>query len=212
MRVRRVLLTGAVALLALLAFAATAGAYSGQVAFGQTTIEPAVNMADGSTIYLLTPNGAPFPSKANAAHAVAPLYLPMYPLSSTIAAGDLNCQPTNCDHANVVPPPLVAALGVSALYPIGVQNTPFGSFTGGLYKGHDHLVGVAPTGDFNIAWHVVLLVFTPKAIVDQSYNTRLGTEAQVDAAILNGDVAPIDTPITFNCSVVNEKVYTQHMG
>ncbi len=69
----------------------------------------------------------------------------------------------------------------------------------------------SPTGDFNVAWHVVLLVFTQKAIADFSYNTRLLTDSQVGGAILAGDVAPISTPITFNCSIVNEKVYTQHM-
>lgn len=211
MRARRVALT---ALLSVLAFAfvtASASAYSGQVFFGGASVEPAVNLADGSTIYLLTPNGAPFPSKANPDHAVAPLYLPMYPLASTIPAASLNCVPTNCDHANVVPPPIVSALGVAGLYPIGSQATPYGTFTGGLYKGHDHLVGKAPTGDFNVAWHVVLLVFTQQAMVDHSYNTPIMTIGDVGAAILAGDVAPIDSPITFNCSIVNEKVYTQHM-
>jgi hypothetical protein len=211
MKVGRVALAALLSVIAFAVATASAGAYSGQVFFAGVSIEPAVNLADGSTIYLLTPNGAPFPSKANADHAVAPLYLPMYPLASGIAASDLNCVPTNCDHANVVPPPVVAALGVGALYPTGNQATPFGTFTGGLYKGHDHLVGVAPTGDFNVAWHVVLLVFTQKAIADFSYNTRLLTDSQVGGAILAGDVAPISTPITFNCSIVNEKAYTQHM-
>ena len=52
--------------------------YTGQRAFAGVTVEPAVNLADGSEIFLLTPNGAPFPSKA-AGVATAPLYLPLAP-------------------------------------------------------------------------------------------------------------------------------------
>jgi hypothetical protein len=40
--------------------------------------------------------------------ATAPLYLPLYPFSSTVVADDLNCQPTNCDHVNVLPFPSAA--------------------------------------------------------------------------------------------------------
>lgn len=188
--------------------AGPAGAYSGQVFFAQASIEPAVNDFDGSTIYLLTPNKAPFPSKANPV-ATAPLYLPMYPLASSITASGLNCQPTNCDHVNVVPPPLAAAL--APVYPMGTISTPFGTFTGGLYKGHDHLVGKAPTGDFNVAWHVWLVAFTPKAQIDGAINTRIMTLAQLGADVTNNDAVLINTPITFNCSIVSEKVYTQHM-
>jgi len=201
----------AVAILTIVAFAvaaASASAFSGQVFFAQASVEPAVNDADGSTVYLLTPNNAPFPSNANPV-ATAPLYLPMYPLSSTVTAAGLNCQPTNCDHVNVVPPPLAAALG--PVYPSGTISTPFGSFTGGLYKGHDHLVGVAPTGDFNVAWHVILVAFTPKALFDGAANTRIMTLAQLGADVANNDVIEVSTPVTFNCSIVNERVYTQHI-
>src|SRR5258707_3946010 len=70
--------------------------YSGQVFFSGGSVEPAINDADGSTVYLLTPKKAP--TNANTEHAVAPLYLPVYPLASTLAASDFNCQPTNSDH------------------------------------------------------------------------------------------------------------------
>ncbi len=39
----------------------TSGPFSGQRAFGQSTVEPAVNDADGSTVFLLTPNHPPLP-------------------------------------------------------------------------------------------------------------------------------------------------------
>ena len=67
-------------------------------------MEPAIDYSDGSTVYLLTPDKAPFPSRANPI-ATAPLYLPLYPLNSTVPAAGLNCQPNNCDHVNVLPFP-----------------------------------------------------------------------------------------------------------
>src|ERR1043165_3067966 len=71
--------------------------YSGQRAFGQATVEPAVDDATGHEIFLLTPDNAPLPSNA-APRAQAPLYLVLYPTASTIDADTLNCQPVNCDH------------------------------------------------------------------------------------------------------------------
>jgi hypothetical protein len=98
----------AIALAGLFAFACTTinayGQQSGQRVFANSSVEPAIDSSTGGTEYLLTPIKAPFPSKANPV-ATAPLYLPLYPLSSTIAADDLDCQPTNCDHANVLPFP-----------------------------------------------------------------------------------------------------------
>ena len=38
---------------------------SGQRTFGQVSVEPAIDLSNGDTIYLLTPDKAPFPSKAN---------------------------------------------------------------------------------------------------------------------------------------------------
>src|SRR2546421_12610781 len=52
--------------------------YSGQRAFGQVTVEPAVDIATGNEIFLLTPDKVPLPSKA-ALRAHAPLYLVLYP-------------------------------------------------------------------------------------------------------------------------------------
>src|SRR6266567_8304682 len=77
---------------------------SGQRNFAQVSVEPAVDSSTGNTVYLLTPIKAPFPSKANPV-ATAPLYLPVYPLSSNLPASEFNCQPSNCDHVNVLPFP-----------------------------------------------------------------------------------------------------------
>ncbi len=159
---------------------------SGQRAFGQVTVEPAVNDADGSQIFLLTPNGSPSGSPADpstvAQRAHAPLYLPLYPAISTIPASSLNCTPANCDHARMGPYPL---------------------------KGHDHLVGVASThGDFNVAWDVHPVIFTAKGFGDGAINQRILTLTGLMTAAHNGDVFIVPTPVhTFNCSVVSEATY-----
>ena len=185
-------------------YAADAHAQSGQRAFGQSTVEPAINYADGSTVYLLTPDKAPFPAKANAA-AVAPLYLPAYPSTSTIDPSILNCQPNNCDHVNVLP---FAAPG----YPNGGNTClTFGLPAGqcSLLIGHDHLVGIPPTGDYNVAWAVVLVVFTPQAFQDGAINNRILTLQQIEDAIAAGDAFTVETPIVFNCQMVSPTVYSK---
>jgi hypothetical protein len=178
---------------------------SGQRNFAQVSVEPAVDSSTGDAVYLLTPVKAPFPSKANTV-ATAPLYLPLYPLSSTISAFDLNCQPTNCDHSNVLP------FHFSGYDPLPANSQACVDFNGGqecsLVKGHDHLVGVASTGgDFNVAWHVKLVVFTSKAFRDGAINTRIKTVSQIDALVASKDAVIMDTPITFNCSVTSERTY-----
>ena len=196
-----VVLSGACLITATQAVAAE----SGQRNFAQASVEPAVNSADGTTVYILTPIKAPFPSKANADHATAPLYLPLYPVTSSVSAFDLNCQPANCDHVNVLPFPSVD-YGVLA-----GTDSACKDFNGGnpcsLVKGHDHLIGVAPTGDFNVAWHVELVVFTHQAFADGKINTRITTLSQITALQQSGDVVIIDTPVTFNCSITSERTY-----
>jgi len=69
---------------------------------------------------------------------------------------------------------------------------------------HDHLIGVRPTGDFNVAWHVFLFLFTSNP------STRITTLADLQAAQKSGLViGPIDSHIVFNCSIVSEAVYAQ---
>jgi hypothetical protein len=153
--------------------------YSGQRAFGQVTVEPAVDDATGNEIFLLTPNNVPLPSNA-ALRAHAPLYLVLYPAASTIDADTLNCQPVNCGHVQTFAYPL---------------------------KGHDHLVGVPHTGDFNVAWDVVLVAFTQQGFADGAINNRLLTLDQLNAALVAGDVIPIGPVTSFNCVITSAATY-----
>jgi hypothetical protein len=153
--------------------------YSGQRAFGQLVIEPAVDSATGNEIFLLTPDKGPFPSKA-AQRAHAPMYLVLYPDTSTIDANSLNCQPTNCDH---------------------LQTFAY------TLKGHDHLVGVRPTGDFNVAWDVILVAFTDQGFQDGAINTRILTLDQLNAVLAAGDATTIGPVTTFNCSITSAVTY-----
>ena len=166
---------------------------SGERHFGQVSVEPAYNSVTGTLIFLLTPDNAPNPSHANAAHATAPLYLVEYPPGSTV--GTMNCMgvPGNCpDHDGAV-----AGLATNVMP--GVYGT-----NPAAVPGHDHLVAPpASGGDFNIAWEVVEILFTNKAAA----NTRLTTEAAIDAAIARGDAIEIDLGFAFNCSVVPSTTY-----
>ncbi len=181
------------------------GSDSGQRNFAKVSVEPAIDSTTGGEVYLLTPIKAPFPSKANPV-ATAPLYLPLYPVNSTVPAGELNCQPGNCDHVNVLPFPSVDYGALPG------TNQACVDFNGGnpcsLVEGHDHLVGVAKTGgDFNVAWHVKLVVFTHAAFLDGKINTRIKTVSQINALVSSGDAMVVDTPITFNCSITSERTY-----
>jgi hypothetical protein len=198
----KILLRASLAVLIVFGSAFAASAQSGQRAFGQSTIEPAVNDANGSTIYLLTPNNVPFPSVSNP-RAAAPMYIPMYPTSSPISPASLNCQPTNCNHLNVLP---FAAPG----YQNGGQactNYGLPADQCSLVIGHDHLVGVPHTGDFNVAWSVILVVFTPQGIADGAANARALTLQKVASLVTNGDAFEAATPIVFNCSIVPATAY-----
>jgi hypothetical protein len=95
-------------------------------------------------------------------------------------------------------------------YPNGTTTcTQFGLPAGrcGLVLGHDHLVGVRPAGDFNVAWHVILVVFTPQGLSDGAINNRMMTLQDVAAAVTKGDAFEVSTPIVFNCSIVSQAVY-----
>ena len=195
----------AVAVLSLTATTKAVTFDSGQRKFGQAEVEPAFDDSNGNGIYLLTPLKAPLPSMANA-KAQAPMYLPVYPLSSTVPAAELNCQPTNCDHLNVLPFPVT---GYGAL-PGTAQACK--DFNGGNpcseVLGHNHLVGIASTmGDFNVAWHVKLVLFTAAGFSDGSINKMVTTLSQVQALVKSGDAFIADTPIIFNCSSTSQQTY-----
>jgi hypothetical protein len=198
-KVHKPVIVALLAILVLISCAVDASAQSGQTAFGQSTVEPALNSADGSTVFLLTPDHVPFPSQSNP-RASAPMYIPMYPMGSTIHPATLNCQPHNCD---ALPFP---SLG----YPSGGTTcTQFGLPAGtcGLVIGHDHLIGVPHTGDFNVAWHVILVVFTPQGVADGAINNRITTLQELATVVSNGDAFEVSTAITFNCSIVPSTVY-----
>jgi len=172
------------------AMATTASAqitwYTGMRALGGTTIEPAIDDMTGQQIFLLTPNKAPFPSKAPE-KAQAPLYLVAYPTNSTVE-GPFNCTPTTCDHAQTVPLPW---------YP-----------SNGLLKGHDHLVGIPKThGDWMVAWDVELDAFTQQGFSDGAINHRIMTLDELNRAKAAGDIQAIDIGVVFNCSSTNIATY-----
>jgi hypothetical protein len=193
---RYVLLLLAVGLLGLLPSTVGADALpSGERALGNATIEPAYDDFDGSIVYLLTPNrlaplGANNPINKVNGNAVAPLYLIVYPPGTP---GTLNCMgvPGNCpDHGGVI-------AGVAT----SVEGSVYGSDPN-LVPGHDHLVGMPHTGDFNVPWHVWIVLFTSPSAV-----THITTLSQLEAAKASGGITELDSGITFACSVVSRSAY-----
>ncbi len=185
---------------------ATAADFSGQRQVGNAVVEPAYDDADGDLIFLLTPTHGPFPSASNPA-SWAPMYLPVYPTTTTIDPATLNCQPTNCDHVNVLPFPAPGYVNG------GTTCQTYGFPAGGcaLLAGHDHLVGLAQTGgDFNVPWQVHLIVFTQQGFNDGAINNHLTTLDQIfgpNGVVTVGDAIEIPTSIVFNCSAVSETTY-----
>ena len=168
---------------------------SGEHLLGNVAIEPAYDDFNGSIVYLLTPNrlaplGANNPINNVNPHAVAPLYLIVYPPGT---AGTFNCMgvPGNCpDHAGAI-----AGLATS------VRPDVYGT-DASLVPGHDHLVGMPRTGDFNVAWRVYVELFRPGATV-----THITTLAELQNAWSSGAIQQLDTGITFVCSVVSRSAY-----
>lgn len=165
---------------------------SGEMRVGQALVEPAYNDMSGGLVYLLTPIHAPDPVKSNPA-AWAPFYLVAYPAGSTV--GTLNCMgvPGNCpDHDGAI-------AGAATTIMPGVYGT-----NPTKVIGHDHLMAPpASGGDFNIAWHVWLVLFT-----NPSYaNEHITTLAQINADLASGHVMTFDSGIVFTCAVVPAAVY-----
>jgi len=160
---------------------------------GKVAVEPAYNDETGGLLYLLTPEKAPFPSKSNA-HASSPLYLVEYPPGFE---GTLNCMgvPGNCpDHDGLV-----------AGFATAMQPTVYGNDPAAV-PGHDHLVDPPGGADWNVAWEVVEVLFTQKA-VDDGAITHLVTDDQIEEAEANGYVVEYDLGFAFNCSAVPARVY-----
>jgi hypothetical protein len=210
-RVPRVLTTMAVAL----ALSASVGVVSvsattpsGQVMIGNTSlsltptphftggggvVEPAIDDANGNTVYLLTPTNAKTHPNA---HNVAPLYLPVYPVGSGIDPSSLNCAHMPADNCPDHGPGVAgAAMGIMP------------SVYGGGVLGHDHLVGIASTGgDFNVIWEPVLILFTSADAAKQ----HITTLDQINAALAGSNPNAIAVPLPqldFNCASVSAAVF-----
>lgn len=168
---------------------------TGEVATGQSLIEPAYDDSTGAIVYLRTPTHVANPVNSND-RAAAPLYLVVYPTSAASSVGTLNCEDTpveNCpDHG-----PEIAGLA-SSVVP---------SVYGGGVVGHDHLVGVANSGgDFNVAWDVEVVLFTDSAAA----NNHLTTLDAINQAIGNHQAFIFPGEITtFHCSVVSASAYNK---
>lgn len=168
---------------------------------GQSAIEPAYNDANGQLVYLQTPINISTPpaSTHTNARAVAPLYLVMYPPGSTVLANhNLNCMgvPGNCpDHNGVV-----AGIATQAM------GNVYGSNPAAV-PGHDHLVGVPHTGDFNVAWEVWEVLFTNKPAANQ----HITTLSELDTALAgtHPNAIKIDLGFNFHCSIVSAQAYNQ---
>ncbi|HEX2648082.1 MAG TPA: hypothetical protein VHO95_12715, partial [Candidatus Dormibacteraeota bacterium] len=168
---------------------------SGERVHGNTVVEPAYDDMTGGLVYLSTPGHLAPLGPTNEIqhvnpHAVAPLYLVVYPPGTS---GTFNCMgvPGNCpDHDGAI-----AGLAASVLP--GVYTDP------NAIPGHDHLVGVARTGgDFNAAWHVYVELFTSTGAV-----RHITLLSDLNAAKASGDVKEVDTGIVFLCSIVSESAY-----
>lgn len=166
---------------------------TGETVLGQSVIEPAYNdMRAGQLVYLLTPIKAP--ENANFAHAVAPLYVIMYPTSAASSVGTVNCQHQPMDNCPDHGPELA-----------GLAESVLPSVYGAGVWGHDHLLAPpASGGDFNIAWEPIAVLFTSSFAA----NTHITTLSDLKAALAAGDVIEIPLPpATFHCSVVPATTY-----
>ena len=171
-------------------------------------IQVALDGETGKTVFILTPDKAPAPTPTNAA-AQAPIYLIAYPVQSTIPADHLDCTVTNCKGLNVLPfanSSYGELSGTSAACEAFNQGKPCSPV-----EGHDHIVGTPFTGgDFNVAWHKVLVVFTAKGFQNKAYNTRITTVNQLEGLLSEGYIKTMDVPSSsFNCNLVPETRYEQ---
>jgi hypothetical protein len=175
------------------AAAAQAQLPSGQRQLGQAVIEPGYDYRTGELIYIMTHEGTPLPSRAST-HATAPLFIVVYPNSAANQVGTMNCAHEggeNCpDHGTTISD--LAQSVMPNVYGNGVW-------------GHDHIMDGVGGDDFNVTWHVVVVLFTnvPAA------NEHITTEAQLDAAIDAGDAIPVEIPFIFVGNLVSGTTYAR---
>jgi hypothetical protein len=172
--------------------------HGGTAANGGTVIEPAINDANGSLIYLSTPRGVANPVNSNP-RAAAPLYLVMYPKGSVGDSVTLNCldfPSENCpDHG-----PIVAKAAAA------IDPAVYGPSDGSGVLGHDHLLAPPGShGDFNVAWVPTLVLFKPGVPI--THITLLSQINTTDFIIVPLDGSNGTPNATFHCSVVPASVY-----
>jgi hypothetical protein len=166
---------------------------SGERQLRKSIIEPGYDDRTGELIYVMTPEGAPFPSHSNA-HAVSPLFLVVYPNSAAASVGVMNCMHEggdNCpDHG-----PVFSDLA---------QSTRPAVYGDGVW-GHDHIMDGPGGSDFNVTWQVVVVLFNNA----EAAKTHITTEAQLDAALDAGDAFTIPTSTIFHCNLVSAAAYNR---
>lgn len=175
---------------------------TGQRTLGGSVIEPGYDATTGELVYMLTPEKAPRPTNSNA-HSVAPLWLVVYPAGSSVASAEyhLSCEgvPGNCPTHDAK----IAGLATSA------EPAVYGTDPTAV-PGHDHLfASPGNEGDFNIAWELNVVVFTPQGKADGAIDTHITTEAQIEQAQAAGDVRVIDLGTSVLCSVVSPATYAK---
>ena len=175
-------------------FSTASGTFTG----GGGVVEPAYDDANGTLVYLLTPTNAKTHPNA---HNVAPLYLPVYPIDSTIDPATLNCAHVPADNCPDHGPAVAGAV-------MSIPIPPVHAIYGGGVLGHDHLVGIASTGgDFNIIWEPTLVLFLDHTAAVTQHITTL---AQINADVAAGLVVVIPLPqLDFNCASVSAAVYNR---
>jgi hypothetical protein len=166
---------------------------SGERQLGQTIIEPGYDDRTGNLIYIMTPIGAPNPSHANA-HAVSPLLIVVYPNSAADSVGTMNCAHEGGDNCADHGPGIadLAQAVVPSVYGDGVW-------------GHDHIMDGPGGSEFNVTWHVVVVLFTNAAAA----NTHITTEDQLHASLDAGDALTVETEIVFHCNLVSGATYSR---
>ena len=185
-------------------FSTTTGHFTG----GGGTVEPAINDADGSQVYLLTPTNARVHPSTHINPAtgmpvnVAPLYLPVYPDGSGVDPATLNCAHVPADNCPDHGPGVAGA--AASIDP----NVYVGSTGNNLVLGHDHLIGVAKTGgDFNIIWEPVLVLFTSVGAASHRITTLDGPNSLHAVEAAHGAFEVPLPQLDFNCAIVSASVY-----
>jgi len=163
---------------------------SGERVLGQVGLEPVYDAEqEGAIGYVGTPMHAKM--KANPS-SWSPIYVVVYP--TTASVGTVLCAHTPADNCPDHGP------GIAAL---AQQVAP--DVYGEGVLGHDHLMDYPGGDDFNIAWEPIIVLFTNS---DAANSEHLLTDAQIEAAVADGDAIEIPLPgETFYCSPVSKALW-----